>query len=179
MRVLVTGIDGYIGAVLGPKLLERGFDVVGIDCGFYRDGWFYNDQRPRPLTFTKDVRQITARDVEGFEAVVHLAELSNDPLGELSECITYEINHLGSIALARARKENGDTYSTTDNMKSVEPLWVDVSNTSVGIETTPPVGANFALDPTSKAIGYGLTEPYLPPTSVDAGACPSGLARCP
>jgi nucleoside-diphosphate-sugar epimerase len=107
MRVLVTGIDGYIGAVLGPNLIERGFDVVGIDCGFYRDGWFYNDHSPRPLTFTKDVRQITAEDVEGFEAVIHLAELSNDPLGELSERITYEINHVGSISLARACKGAG------------------------------------------------------------------------
>src|SRR4029077_20546546 len=107
MRVLVTGIDGYIGAVLGPKLVERGFDVVGIDCGFYRDGWFYNDQRPRPLTFTKDVRQITAKDVEGFEAVVHLAELSNDPLGELSERTSYEITGDISIALARPCKEAG------------------------------------------------------------------------
>jgi len=105
MRVLVTGIDGYIGAVLGPKLMERGFEVVGIDCGFYRDGWFYNDHRPRPLTLSKDVRQITANDVHGFEAVVHLAELSNDPLGEFSERTTYEINHLGSIALARACKQ--------------------------------------------------------------------------
>ena len=105
MRVFVTGVDGYIGAVLGPKLVERGFDVVGIDCGFYRNGWLYNDQRPHPLTFTKDVRQITAKDVQGFEAVVHLAELSNDPLGELHEHTTYEINHLGSIALARACKE--------------------------------------------------------------------------
>jgi nucleoside-diphosphate-sugar epimerase len=107
MRVLVTGIDGYIGAVLGPKLVERGFDVVGIDCGFYRDGWFYNDYSPHPLTFTKDVRQITAKDIQGFEAVIHLAELSNDPLGELSERVTYEINHVGSIALARACKEAG------------------------------------------------------------------------
>ena len=107
MRVLVTGIDGYIGAVLGPKLLEQGFDVVGIDCGFYRDGWLYNDHRPRPLTFTKDVRQITPKDVEGFDAVVHLAELSNDPLGELNERTTYEINHLGSVTLARACKEAG------------------------------------------------------------------------
>jgi len=107
MRVLVTGVDGYIGAVLGPKLIDRGFDVVGIDCGFYRDGWLYNDQGPRPLTFTKDIRQITAKDVEGFEAVVHLAELSNDPLGSLSENITYEINHVGSVALARACKDAG------------------------------------------------------------------------
>jgi len=107
MRVLVTGIDGYIGAVLGPKLVEQGLDVVGIDCGFYRDGWLYNDQSPRPLTFTKDVRQITAKDVRGFDAVIHLAELSNDPLGDLSEHITYEINHVGSVALARACKEAG------------------------------------------------------------------------
>jgi nucleoside-diphosphate-sugar epimerase len=107
MRVLVTGVDGYIGAVLGPRLVEKGFDVVGIDCGFYRDGWLYNDIRPRPLTFTKDVRRITPEDVAGFDAVVHLAELSNDPLGELNERTTYAINHAGSITLARACKEAG------------------------------------------------------------------------
>jgi nucleoside-diphosphate-sugar epimerase len=107
MRVLVTGVDGYIGAILGPRLLEKGFDVVGIDCGFYRDGWLYNDRHPRPLTLTKDVRRITPKDVEGFDAVVHLAELSNDPLGELNERTTYEINHLGSVTLARACKEAG------------------------------------------------------------------------
>src|SRR5262249_40632056 len=77
------------------------------DCGFYRDGWLYDDHRPRPLTFTKDVRQIVPEDVQGFEAVIHLAELSNDPLGELSEDTTYEINHGGSIELARFCKEAG------------------------------------------------------------------------
>ena len=105
MRVLVTGIDGYIGAILGPRLLQQGFDVVGLDCGFYRDGWLYNDPGPRPMTLTKDVRRITAADVKGFDAVVHLAELSNDPLGELSERTTYEINHFGSVTLAQACKE--------------------------------------------------------------------------
>lgn len=107
MRVLVTGIDGYIGAILGPRLLHGGFEVVGIDCGFYRDGWLYNASDPRPLTITKDVRRITREDLKGFDAVVHLAELSNDPLGELSERTTYDINHQGSLALARACKAAG------------------------------------------------------------------------
>jgi len=107
MRVLVTGVDGYIGAVLGPRLVERGFDVLGVDCGFYRDGWLYNDDHPRPLTFTKDVRRMTPEDVQGFDAVVHLAELSNDPLGELNERTTYQINHHGSVTLARACKQAG------------------------------------------------------------------------
>ena len=84
MRVLVTGIDGYIGAILGSRLLEQGFDVVGIDCGFYRDGWLYNDLQSRPLTLSKDVRRLRREDVEAFDAVVHLAELSNYPLGELT-----------------------------------------------------------------------------------------------
>jgi len=107
MRVLVTGADGFIGAVLGPRLIERGFEVVAVDCGFYRDGWLYNDARPRPLTLTMDVRRMTAKDVDGFDAVVHLAELSNDPLGELNQRATYEINHRGSVTLARACKQAG------------------------------------------------------------------------
>jgi nucleoside-diphosphate-sugar epimerase len=107
MRILVSGVDGYIGAVLGSRLLQQGFDVVGLDCGFYRDGWLYNDDRPRALTFTKDVRSVTPQDVAGFDAVVHLAELSNDPLGELSDCTTYAINHLGSVTLALACKQAG------------------------------------------------------------------------
>ena len=107
MDVLVTGSDGYIGAVLGPTLLERGFNVVGMDCGFYRDGWLFNDQRPRPLTLSKDIRQITPKDVEGYDAVVHLAELSNDPLGEHNASITYDINHRGSVNLATACKTAG------------------------------------------------------------------------
>ena len=63
MKVLITGSDGYIGSVLGATLLERGLDVVGVDCGFYRDGWLFNDPRPRPMTLTKDIRNLTAKDV--------------------------------------------------------------------------------------------------------------------
>jgi hypothetical protein len=72
-----------------------------------------------------------------------------------------------------------DTYSATSNKKATNPLWVSVGGTSIGTESTPPVGTNFALQSTSPAIGYGLTETYLPATSVDAGACYHTLASCP
>jgi nucleoside-diphosphate-sugar epimerase len=107
MRVLVTGTDGYVGAVLGPYLLERGHDVAGLDCGYYRAGWLFEDGRTRPQTTTRDIRDVSERDLKGFEAVVHLAELSNDPLGEHDPRTTFEINHKGSLALARAAKAAG------------------------------------------------------------------------
>ena len=107
MKVLVTGSDGYIGAMLGPTLLERGHDVLGIDCGFYRNGWLFEDGRPRPQTRTIDVRRIRPLDVEGFDAAVHLAELSNDPLGELNANATRHINYRGSVKLAQTCKAAG------------------------------------------------------------------------
>ena len=108
MRVLVTGTEGYIGALLAPVLLNRGHEVVGLDTGFYRDGWLYNNgTRKFPASINKDLRDISEEDLRGFEAVVHLAELSNDPLGQHNPEVTYEINHLGTVALAkRCKKTN-------------------------------------------------------------------------
>jgi hypothetical protein len=74
---------------------------------------------------------------------------------------------------------NGDTYPVPPNIESTVPEWVDVGNTLSGTETTQPIGANFALQPGSPAIGYGVTKSYLPAQSVDVGACSSTLARCP
>jgi nucleoside-diphosphate-sugar epimerase len=104
-RVLVTGTDGYIGTILGAYLLDRGFDVLGIDAGFYRAGWLYSLPTQFPKTIVKDVRDIAPQDVHGCDAVVHLAELSNDPLGELNPDMTYKVNHLGSLRLAELCKE--------------------------------------------------------------------------
>ena len=74
---------------------------------------------------------------------------------------------------------NGETYNTTQNHMAANPLWVNVPFDSPGSDSTPPGGTNFALSPGSPAIGYGITKPYLPSSSVDAGACPSSLTTCP
>ena len=108
MKVLVTGTDGYIGTVLAPILMERGHEVVGLDTGFYREGWLYNQgTKPRPYSINKDIRHLRTEDLNGFEAVIHLAELSNDPLGQLNPDITYRINYEGGAALARVCKQVG------------------------------------------------------------------------
>ncbi|MBB5224376.1 nucleoside-diphosphate-sugar epimerase [Amaricoccus macauensis] len=107
MRVLLTGADGYIGAIMGPKLIEAGHDVVGLDTGFYRRGWLFDDHRTHPKVVSKDLRSVTADDLAGFDAVVHLSELSNDPIGENDPGLTMEINHEGSVGLARKAKEAG------------------------------------------------------------------------
>lgn len=110
MKVLVTGTEGYIGARLAPWLIEKGHEVVGLDAGFYRDGTLYLDpigMPQMPRTIFKDLRTVTPEDFKGFDAVVHLAELSNDPLGENRPEITFKINHEGSVRIAKSAKEAG------------------------------------------------------------------------
>jgi nucleoside-diphosphate-sugar epimerase len=96
--------------MLAPVLLRRGHEVVGLDTGYYRDGWLYSDPsnlEVQPLTLTRDLRRLQSDDVRGFDCVVHLAELSNDPLGEMQPEVTLAINHDASVRLATLAKENG------------------------------------------------------------------------
>lgn len=104
MRVLLTGNNGYIGTVLGPMLLERGHEVIGLDTDLYERCTF-TGVVPDIKTVRKDVRDIETHDVEGFDAIIHLAGLSNDPLGDYRSELTEEINEKASIRLARIAKK--------------------------------------------------------------------------
>ncbi len=106
MRVLVTGHNGYIGSILCPLLREAGHDVVGLDNYLYETCTF-GDDVPDVPALRMDVRDVQAADLEGFDAVLHLAAISNDPVGDLNADTTYDINHRAASRLAAVAKEAG------------------------------------------------------------------------
>jgi len=157
MRVLLTGSEGYLGCLLGPELVRDGHDVVGVDTGFYKNGWLYHGVDRTVHTLDRDVRHLTVEDLDGFDAVVHMAELSNDPTGDLAPHITYEINHKGSVRLAELAKQAG-----------VE-RFVYMSSCSVyGVAADGYVTEDSAVNPqTAYAICKTLVERDLQPMASD------------
>jgi nucleoside-diphosphate-sugar epimerase len=108
MRILVTGHLGYIGTRLTPWLLDRGHIVLGLDSNLYRRCTYGSEAAIREVPLvTNDVRDVSVADLEGIDAVIHLAALSNDPLGDLDPELTYEINHHASVRLASLAKQAG------------------------------------------------------------------------
>jgi nucleoside-diphosphate-sugar epimerase len=108
MKVLLTGHRGYIGAVMTPMLLEAGHDVVGLDADLYRRCTFAaGGDLSNVRSIEKDVRDVTLSDLEGFDAVVHLAALSNDPLSDLKPDLTFAVNHRASVRIAELAKQAG------------------------------------------------------------------------
>jgi nucleoside-diphosphate-sugar epimerase len=111
VRVLVTGNRGYLGSVLVPILITEGHEVTGLDCDLFRRCTFVgsrcDDSAATVRTVVKDIRQVSMADLEGHDAVIHLAGLSNDPLGNLDPALTFEINHRAGVRLAQlARAAN-------------------------------------------------------------------------
>lgn len=106
MRILLTGHRGYLGVEMASYFADLGHDVVGLDSDLFADCDFMGAPDPVP-NLGVDIRDVTLDDLEGFEAVVHLAALSNDPLSDLNPQLTYDINRDGSIRLARAAKAAG------------------------------------------------------------------------
>ena len=108
MRVLVTGHNGYVGTVMMPMLVNAGHDAVGLDTNLYRGATFGEElAAPNFSEVNKDIRDIVVEDLEGFDAIIHLAGLSNDPLGDLNPDLTFDINHRASVRLATLAKEVG------------------------------------------------------------------------
>ena len=105
MRVLVSGNEGYIGCILVPLLRQRGHEVIGFDTGLFRDCAL--GPIARPPTIRKDIRDAELADFDGIDAVIHLAGLANDPLGDLDPPITFEINHAGTVRMAELAKRAG------------------------------------------------------------------------
>lgn len=104
--ILVTGNNGYIGAVMTRVLQERSYEVLGIDNNYFEGCELYSSEQPYKQ-IVKDIRDINEKDLEGVEAIIHLAALSNDPLGEINPPATHEINYIASVKLAELAKNLG------------------------------------------------------------------------
>ena len=121
MKILVSGNLGYIGSVLVPILISRGHEVTGYDIGYYKDCLLYDDQ-VIVKQISKDIRDVSMRDLENIDVIIHLAALSNDPLGELVPGLTEEINLGGTLLLAELAKEAGVKrfiYSSSQSMYGI------------------------------------------------------------
>ena len=106
MKVLVTGHHGYIGSIMVPMLQSAGHEVTGLDNYLFQ-GCTFGEEIPDIPSLHVDARDVEATHLEGFDAIIHLAGLSNDPLGDLNPDCTYEINHRASVRLAKLAKQAG------------------------------------------------------------------------
>jgi nucleoside-diphosphate-sugar epimerase len=133
MRVLLTGHNGYVGTIMVPMLVNAGHTVVGLDSNLFLGSSFGPEtERPQIEEKQLDIRDVQASDLDGFDAVIHLAALSNDPLGNLNPDLTYEINYKASVRLAGLAKEVGVSRflfsSSCSNYGAGGQDWLDESS---------------------------------------------------
>jgi nucleoside-diphosphate-sugar epimerase len=145
MRVLVTGHNGYIGCSLVPLLHAAGHEVVGLDNYLYETCTFGEDVFDPPA-LRKDVRDVELADLEGFEAVIHLAAISNDPVGDLNPDATYDINHRAATRLARLAKEAGvERFLFSSSCSLYGAAGNDFLDESAGFNPVTPYGESKLL----------------------------------
>jgi nucleoside-diphosphate-sugar epimerase len=172
MRVLVTGHRGYIGCVMVPILEAAGHDVVGLDSDLFAQCTF-GAGVPDVPSLGKDLRDVDTADLTGFDAVIHLGGLSNDPMGDLNPDVTYDINHHGSVRLARLAKAAGvprflfssscssygaagDTpVAETAELKPITPY--AISKVRVEHDLAPLADASFSPVALRNATAYGVS----------------------
>lgn len=174
MRILVTGNEGYIGCILVPMLRQAGHEVVGLDVGLFRECAL--GPIARPPTIRKDVRDVEPEDLDGIEAVIHLAGLANDPLGDLDPPLTFEINHVASVRLAELAKRAGvrrflyasscSVYGAAgdemiDETSELHPLTPYAKSKAYAeADIRPLIGGDFCVVFLRAATAYGVS-PYL------------------
>ena len=122
MKVFVTGYRGYIGSHLVDVLREEGFHVVGCDLNLFEDCEWYAPTPPNE-ELVKDVRDVTPRDLDGIDAVMHLAAISNDPMGDLDEQLTRDVNFHGSVHMAETAKSPAEGWSALQHVGSTGQQW--------------------------------------------------------
>ena len=145
MRVLLTGHKGYIGAVAGPILVSAGYDVVGLDADLFASCDFGKPGLEIP-EILKDIRDLGEADLEGFDAVVHLAALSNDPLGDLDPNLTYDINHQASVRLAELAKSAGVTrFVLSSSCSTYGAAGDDLLDEAASLNPVTPYGESKIL----------------------------------
>jgi nucleoside-diphosphate-sugar epimerase len=173
MKICVTGSDGYLGSLLAPELMRRGHEVLGLDTGYYKERSLYRSGGATPRTIVKDLRDLETTDLQGCDAVVHMAELSNDPAGQLAPHITYEINHKGSVRLAEVARKAGvrrfvymsscSVYGVSGGDFVTEESPVDpqtaygICKTLVERDVRPLANGNFAPTYMRNATAYGAS----------------------
>jgi nucleoside-diphosphate-sugar epimerase len=147
MRILVTGHLGYIGTILTPMLLGRGHDVVGFDSDLYERCTFGPESGiARVPTIRKDIRDAELMDLAGFDAVIHLAGLSNDPLGDLNPDLTYDINHRASVRLAElARRAGVERFLFSSSCSNYGAAGDDLLDESAAFNPVTPYGRSKVM----------------------------------
>ena len=150
MKVLVTGDRGYIGSVLVPMLLQQGYDVVGLDTEYFSDSI---EPEVTYKKIRKDIRNITKKDLEGIDAIIHLAALSNDPMGEINPNLTKDINLTASRKLARLSKKMGVKRFLFSSSCSIYGISGDrVDESSVASPQTAYAASKIQFEKTLKSL---------------------------